>query len=214
MAQIIPFFVQNTSSDATSKLALVVMCVHLECDLSLYLSIYLSIYLRLYSPCGHWPPFQFLNPYTVARTPWTGDYPLAMALPTHRTTQTLNKCTQIYMPEVWFEPTIPLFEWAKTVHASERAITEMVSYVKTWPYSCRYRVLACKSDSGKLYMLQLMKSLIMTRTDFDNSSTEIVNSNPTLGKQVWICFSTAVFSCASRGLANCRSPVHGTLTNI
>jgi hypothetical protein len=29
-------------------------------------------YLRLYSPCGPWPLFQFLNLYTVGRTPWTG----------------------------------------------------------------------------------------------------------------------------------------------
>jgi hypothetical protein len=36
-------------------------------------TIYLSIYLWLYSPCGPWPPFQFLNLYTVGRTPWAGD---------------------------------------------------------------------------------------------------------------------------------------------
>jgi hypothetical protein len=33
--------------------------------------------LWLYSPCGPWPIIQFLNPYTVGRTPWTGDQPLA-----------------------------------------------------------------------------------------------------------------------------------------
>jgi hypothetical protein len=27
------------------------------------------------------------------------------------------------MPQVRFEPTIPVFEWAKTVHASDRAAT-------------------------------------------------------------------------------------------
>jgi hypothetical protein len=32
--------------------------------------------------------FQFLNPYTVGRTPWTGDQPVARPLPAHRTTQT------------------------------------------------------------------------------------------------------------------------------
>jgi hypothetical protein len=35
-----------------------------------------------------WPLFQFLNLYTVCRTPWTGDQPVARSLPTHRTTQT------------------------------------------------------------------------------------------------------------------------------
>jgi hypothetical protein len=28
------------------------------------ISIYLSIYLWLYIPCGPWPLFQFLNPYS------------------------------------------------------------------------------------------------------------------------------------------------------
>jgi hypothetical protein len=36
--------------------------------------------------------------YTVGRTPWTGDHPVAMSLPTHRTTHTQNtsKHTDIY----------------------------------------------------------------------------------------------------------------------
>jgi hypothetical protein len=94
-----------------------------ECRLDLphlifiYLSIYLSIYLWLYSPfVGPWPLFHFLNPYTVSRTPWAGDRPVARLLPTHRTTQTQNKRTQTSMPWVGFEPTIPAFERAKTVH--------------------------------------------------------------------------------------------------
>jgi hypothetical protein len=33
--------------------------------------------------------------YTVGRTPWTGDQPVARPLPTHRTTQTQNICTGI-----------------------------------------------------------------------------------------------------------------------
>jgi hypothetical protein len=32
--------------------------------------------------------FSFLIPYTVGRTPWTGDQPVARPLPAHRTTQT------------------------------------------------------------------------------------------------------------------------------
>jgi hypothetical protein len=35
----------------------------------------------------------------------------------HRTTQTQNKRTQTSMPQVRFEPTIPVLERAKTVHA-------------------------------------------------------------------------------------------------
>jgi hypothetical protein len=41
-----------------------------------------------------WPLFQFLDPKTVGRTPWTGDQPVVRPLPTHRTTLTQNKRTQ------------------------------------------------------------------------------------------------------------------------
>jgi hypothetical protein len=61
--------------------------------------------------------------YTVGRTPRTGDQPIARPLPTHRATQTQNKCTQRSMLWVGFEPTIPGFERAKTVHTLVRAAT-------------------------------------------------------------------------------------------
>jgi hypothetical protein len=64
---------------------------------------------------------QFINPMTVGGTPWKGDLPVARPLPTHKTTQTQNKSTQTSMPRVGFEPTIPVFEWAKTVRASDRS---------------------------------------------------------------------------------------------
>jgi hypothetical protein len=35
--------------------------------------------------------FSFLTLYTVSKTPWTVDQPVARSLPTHRTTQTQNK---------------------------------------------------------------------------------------------------------------------------
>jgi hypothetical protein len=38
------------------------------------------MYLWLYSPCGQWLLFQFFNPYTVGRTPWVEDEPIAMIL--------------------------------------------------------------------------------------------------------------------------------------
>jgi hypothetical protein len=93
-----------------------------------HLSICLSIYLWLYSPCGPWPLLQFLNLYTVGRTPWTGDRPVARPLPTHRATQTHNKHTQTSMSRVGFEPTIPVFERAKTLHALDSAAA-MIGYV-------------------------------------------------------------------------------------
>jgi hypothetical protein len=68
-------------------------------------------------PSGHWPLFSFLILYTVGSTPWTGDQPVARPLPTHRTTKTQNKRTQTSVPRVGFEPTIPVLERKKTVHA-------------------------------------------------------------------------------------------------
>jgi hypothetical protein len=41
--------------------------------------------------------FSLLILYTVGRTPWTGDQPVARTLPTHRTAQTQNKRTQTSM---------------------------------------------------------------------------------------------------------------------
>jgi hypothetical protein len=58
--------------------------------------------------------FSFLFFFTVGRTPWTGDQPIARPLPTQRAAQTQNKRTQTSMPVVGFEPTISVFERAKT----------------------------------------------------------------------------------------------------
>jgi hypothetical protein len=79
--------------------------------------------LWLYSPLDRGSFFSFLILYTVGRSPWTGDQPVARTPPTHRTTQTQNKCTQATKPREGFEPTIPVFERAKTVHALDGATT-------------------------------------------------------------------------------------------
>jgi hypothetical protein len=60
-------------------------------------SIFFSLWL--YSPLNSGRFFNFLILYTVGRIPWTGDQPIAMPLPTHRTTQTQNKRTQISIIE-------------------------------------------------------------------------------------------------------------------
>jgi hypothetical protein len=52
-----------------------------------------------------------------------GGSPLRKPLPTHATAQTQNKRTQKSMPRVGFEPTTPVFERAKTVHATEIGAT-------------------------------------------------------------------------------------------
>jgi hypothetical protein len=81
-----------------------------------------SLSLWLYSPCGSWPLFSFLI-YTQSVgllgrgiSPSQGRY-------LHRTTQTQNKRTQTSMFRVWFEPTIPVLERAKTVHAVDCTAT-------------------------------------------------------------------------------------------
>jgi hypothetical protein len=74
-------------------------------------------------PFKPWPPFQFLNLYTVGMTPWTGDQPVARPLSTHSITQTQNKRIQTSMTRVGFEPKIPAFERTKTVHALDYAAT-------------------------------------------------------------------------------------------
>jgi hypothetical protein len=84
----------------------------------------LTICLWLCSPLldlGHF--FSFLILYTVDRTPWTGNQPVARPLPTHRTAQTQNKRTQTSVPWVGFEHPIPASERAKTVHALDGAAT-------------------------------------------------------------------------------------------
>jgi hypothetical protein len=52
-----------------------------------------------------------------------GDQPVTRPLLIHRTTQTQNKRTQISMPRVGFEPTIPVFERVKIIHVLDRAAT-------------------------------------------------------------------------------------------
>jgi hypothetical protein len=70
--------------------------INLSVCLSAYLPTYLSICLpiypihpSIYRPfVGPWPLFSFLMFYTVGKTPWTGDQPVARPLHAHRTTQT------------------------------------------------------------------------------------------------------------------------------
>jgi hypothetical protein len=74
---------------------------------------------------GTWTLFTLLILYTFDRTPWTGDQPLGRPLPTHTTTQTRNKRTQISMPRKGFDTLTPVFEWANIVHALYLAATEI-----------------------------------------------------------------------------------------
>jgi hypothetical protein len=96
--------------------------VTLYLDPDVHSFIHSSMALQLF--VGPWRLIQGRNLfYTVGRTPWTRDQPVARPLPTHRTTQTQNKGTQTSMPWVGFEPMIPAFERMKTVHALDGAAT-------------------------------------------------------------------------------------------
>jgi hypothetical protein len=72
---------------------------------------------------------EFLNPKTAGRTPWMWDQPVVRPLPTQ------NKRRRTSMPWVGFEPTIPVFERAKTFHASDRAGTVNIFISFTFVYS-------------------------------------------------------------------------------
>jgi hypothetical protein len=92
---------------------------------SAHFYIFPSIYIWLYIPLldlGRFFSFQIL--YTVGRTSWTGDQPVARPLPTHRTTQSQSKRTQTSMSWVGLEPTILVFERAKRVHALDGSETK------------------------------------------------------------------------------------------
>jgi hypothetical protein len=58
---------------------------------------------------GPWPLFEFLNLYTVGRTPWTGGSP-SQGRYLHTEQHKQNKRTQTSMPRVGFELTIPVLK--------------------------------------------------------------------------------------------------------
>jgi hypothetical protein len=72
---------------------------------------------------GPWPLFQFLNLYTVGRTPWTEDQPVARPLPIQGTTQTQNKRTQYNHAWSGIRTHYPRVRAGKRVHALDRGAT-------------------------------------------------------------------------------------------
>jgi hypothetical protein len=77
---------------------------------------------------GPWPLFQFFDLFTQSVglleqriTPWQGRY-------LHTGQHKQNKRTQTSLPQVGFELTNPVFEWAKTVYALDRAATVIGTY--------------------------------------------------------------------------------------
>jgi hypothetical protein len=130
-----------------------IMKIWVYITLCLLIPFYLSIYgSTALVDLGRF--FSFLNLYTVGETLWTGDQPVARPLPTHRTTQTQNKRTQTSMPRVGFEPTIPVFERAKAVHALDRAVT----VIDLFRFSIQYLLLT--QEESRLWVYNTLFLLI------------------------------------------------------
>jgi hypothetical protein len=123
-----------------------------------YLSIYeyLSIYgCTALVDLGRF--FSFLI-FTASRSPWTEDQPVERPLPTHRTTQTQNRCTQASMSRVGFEPTIPMFEGAKTVHALDRAAITIARLKFTLSNNSIIQVLQNSRETANIHLGPSVKS--------------------------------------------------------
>jgi hypothetical protein len=88
-----------------------------------YRAIRHCIYLWLYRPLDFCRFFSFLIHTQPARGPFGRGISTSQGHCLHRTTQSRNKRTQTSMPRVGFEPTIQVFERAKTVHGLIRTAT-------------------------------------------------------------------------------------------
>jgi hypothetical protein len=85
----------------------------------IYLSLYLSIVLQPF--VWSWPLFQFLILLQSVGLLGRGSSPSqGRYLHTGQHKHGINKHRRP-LPHVWFEHTIPVLEWAKTVHAVDRA---------------------------------------------------------------------------------------------
>jgi hypothetical protein len=127
-----------------------VLCIHSPYCLLLFTSIYLWLYSPLLN-LGHF--FSLLMLYTVSRTSWMRDQPFTRPPPTHRTTH-----TQTTMPWVASEPTIPVFERAKTVHALDCAATVIGITDHIITLNCELKW--CKLRSSKYSSLSWNQNLI------------------------------------------------------
>jgi hypothetical protein len=119
--------------------------------------------------------FSFLIFFTDDRIPWAGDQPVARQLPAHRTAQTQNKRTHTSTPQVAFEPTILVFERAKTVHALDGAaivIGQEYIYLQWNQYKgklsrLKYVKYGKNKNEGKfsLYLRSIIKASLKVKTD-------------------------------------------------
>jgi hypothetical protein len=91
----------------------------LKCMQPTYLPTDLPTYLPTYSSTALcWALAAFPVSWSFKQSD-TLEWDRPVARPLH--TQTQNNRTQTSMPQMGFEPTIPVFEWGKTVHALDCA---------------------------------------------------------------------------------------------
>jgi hypothetical protein len=97
----------------------------LQRPISYAVSIYLlSLYARLYSPCGPCPLFFVsLLVYTQSIGLLRREISPSQGRYLHAGQHKHNPRTQTSMHRLGFEPTIPVFEQGKTVHALDSAAT-------------------------------------------------------------------------------------------
>jgi hypothetical protein len=112
--------------------------------------------------------FCLLILYTVGRTPWTGDQPVARPLPTHRTTQTQNKLTQTPMP--WGGPETHDL----SVPASEDSLDRVATVIGCHGLSVRKYVQCLCTE---FYLLILMNPQ-MQSFYYATTVMYLINFNP------------------------------------
>jgi hypothetical protein len=116
------------------------LSIYLSIYLSTYLSICLSIYLSIYLSMALQP---FVGPWPFFSVSWSFTQSVGLlgrgispSQDRYWTERTRNKRTQTFMPQMGFEPMIPVFQRTKTVHALDCAatvicllLTRVVNYI-------------------------------------------------------------------------------------
>jgi hypothetical protein len=142
----------------------------------LLINFYLSIYGATVLCWTLVDFFSFLILYTVDRTLGRGISPSQGRYLHIQQHKSPNKGTQTFIPWVGFEPTIPAFERAKTIHALDRATNVICAlinfrfrysintvYIKCW---IAIRLFIKRSPFVHLHIHHIRMSSIQCNTEF------------------------------------------------
>jgi hypothetical protein len=124
--------------------------------------------------------FNFLILYTAGESPWTEDHIVARPLPTH------SKSTQANTLWAEFEPTIPVFEREKTVHAIDLGVT-VVGLVYL-------NIIKSKSEIINIIFIEVTYLYLYLSTDDEfrfRTTKEVVSWNwvGLFHVYIWICWT-------------------------